>query len=415
MKILMVVFSALFLSVPVYAKTLTISCGSSAELEACSRYANAWAAQHGHHIEYVTAPANPTDRLAIYQQLLSGHSGRLDIYMIDVIWPATLANHAVDLMPHLKKNDEKHFDAIIANNTVNGKLVGLPWFTDVGLLYYRKDLLEKYKQNIPETWKEVEQVARLIQQGERTAGNQDMQGFVWQGKAYEGLTCNALEWVASMGGGNLVEASGQISVLNPKAIFALEQARHWIGTISPSGVLTYTEEEARGIWQKGNAVFMRNWPYAYFLSEAKDSPIAGKIAVTALPGSAVGAGKGVLGGWQLMVSRYSKNPQLAAELAAFLTSADVQKERALHHSLLPTYPHLYEDADLQKAHPFLTAVQSALLSATARPSTVTRAGYNKVSVEFFNAVHSVLSGKSSGKEALASLEGKLNRLRKRWK
>lgn len=411
-KILFVLMS--FFCISVYGETLRISCGSQAEQEMCAQYANAWSQQHGHHVEIVTAPANPTDRLAIYQQLLSSHSDRLDIYMIDVIWPAILASHAIDLMPYLKQNLEQHFATIIANNTVQGKLVGLPWFTDAGLLYYRKDLLEKYKQAIPKTWKELEKIATIIQQGERITGNPEIQGYVWQGKAYEGLTCNALEWIASLGGGRLVEADGRISVLNPKTLAALEQAKNWIGTISPRGVLTYTEEEARGIWQKGNAVFMRNWPYAYFLSELQDSPIAGKIGVTTLPGNEPNQGTGVLGGWQLMVSRYSKHPKLAAELASYLTSSAVQRQRALKYSLLPTYPHLYEDPELQKIYPFLASMKTTLLQATARPSSITRTEYNKVSVEFFNAVHAVLSRKSLAKEALTALDQKLHRLKKRW-
>lgn len=410
-----ILFVSMFLfCISIYAETIRISCGSQAEQEMCAQYAHAWGKQQGHLVEIVTAPANPTDRLAIYQQLLSSHSDRLDIYMIDVIWPAILAKHAIDLMPYLKQHLETHFPTIIANNTVQGKLIGLPWFTDAGLLYYRKDLLEKYKQAIPKTWKELEHIATVIQQGERKNGNPDIQGYVWQGKAYEGLTCNALEWIASWGGGRLVEADGRISILNPQTLAALEQAKNWIGTISPRGVLTYTEEEARGIWQKGNAIFMRNWPYAYFLSEHKDSAIAGKIGVTTLPGYVSNQGTGVLGGWQLMVSKYSKHPELAAELASYLTSAPIQRERALKYSLLPTYPHLYEDPELQKIYPFLASMKTTLLQAVARPSSITRTEYNKVSVEFFNAVHAVLSRKTLTKDALAALDQKLQRLKNRW-
>src|SRR6185503_12264416 len=105
----------------------------------------------------------------------------------------------------------------------------------------------------------------------------------FQGASYEGLTCNALEWIASNGGGHVVEPNGAVSVANKQAEKAVEQAKSWIGSIAPPGVLSYQEEESRGVWQTGNALFMRNWPYAYALGNGEDSPIKGKFEVATLP------------------------------------------------------------------------------------------------------------------------------------
>ena len=124
---------------------------------------------------------------------------------------------------------------------------------------------------MPTTWEELAATAKMIMDKERAAGNEDMWGFVFQGNAYEGLTCNALEWVKSNGGGQIVEPDGTISINNPKAAAAIDMAKGWVGTISPPGVLAYQEEESRGVWQTGNAVFMRNWPYAYSLGNGDDS------------------------------------------------------------------------------------------------------------------------------------------------
>ena len=164
--------------------------------------------------------------------------------------------------------------------------------------------------------------ARHIQDAERAAGHASLWGYVFQGKAYEGLTCNTLEWVASHGGGTFVDPQGKITIDNPQAAQALDQAAGWIRSIAPEGVLNYTEEESRGVFQSGNAVFMRNWPYALGLAEGPDSPIRGKVGVAPLP---AGTGPGArhaatLGGWQIAVSKYSHHQQLAAELAVFLTS-----------------------------------------------------------------------------------------------
>src|SRR5262249_6894979 len=155
---------------------------------------------------------------------------------------------------------DQHFPSIVASQKVEGRLVALPLFTDAPALYYRKDLLERYHAPVPRTWDEMAATAKMIMDKERKAGNSDMWGFVFQGKAYEGLTCDALEWVKSSGGGQIVEADGTISINNREAAAAIERARGWVGTISPPGVLAYGEEESRGVWQTGNSVFMRNWP-----------------------------------------------------------------------------------------------------------------------------------------------------------
>ena len=208
-----------------------------------------------------------------------------------------------------------------SNNTVDGKLVGLPWFTDGGLLYYRTDLLEKYGYTAPpKTWTELEEMAAKIQEGEHAAGNQDFWGYVWQGKPYEGLTCDALEWVYSSGGGTIVSPEKVITINNDAAAAALDRAYGWIGKITPPGVNSFQEEESRAVWHAGNAAFMRNWPYAYGLGEADDSAIKGKFDATALPGAEEGMSAATLGGWQVGVSKYSKNPEAAAKVALWLAS-----------------------------------------------------------------------------------------------
>jgi len=131
----------------------------------------------------------------------------------------------------------------------------VPFFVDAGLLYYRQDLLEKHGKKPPRDWAELTAMAKEIMEAERPS-NGKLQGFVWQGRAYEGLTCNSIEWVASFGGGSIVEPGGKISINNPQAAAAITLAKSWIGTISPEGVLNYAEEDARGVFQSGNAIYV---------------------------------------------------------------------------------------------------------------------------------------------------------------
>ncbi|SDL36602.1 carbohydrate ABC transporter substrate-binding protein, CUT1 family [Franzmannia pantelleriensis] len=397
------------------AADLTISCGAvGAELTLCQEGVHAWEAATGHSVDIVSTPNSSTERLSLYQQILSANSSDIDIFQIDVIWPGLLANHLLDLADVLGEDAaEGHFPAIIENNTVDGRLVAMPWFTDAGVLYYRTDLLEQHGFEPPETWEQLTEIARDIQDAERAAGNERMHGFVFQGRAYEGLTVNALEWVASHGGGSLVEHDGEISINNARAAAALGLAASWIGEITPNGALNYTEEEARGVFQGGNAVFMRNWPYAWSLAQSEGSEVRGKVGVTQLPAGAEGASAAGLGGWNLAVSRYSDNPELAAELVAFLTGLEEQKRRAIEGAYNPTLAALYEDAEVLEAVPFFGELYDTFVNAVARPSAVTGDAYGRVSNAFFSATHDVLSGSRSGEQAVADLERNLSRVKRR--
>ncbi|WP_374574509.1 ABC transporter substrate-binding protein [Phenylobacterium sp.] len=396
---------------------ISISCGAlGVELQLCTDAVHRWEKKTGNRVRIVSTPNSSTDRLALYLQMLASRTDEFDVLQIDVVWAGILADHLIDLRPYLGDAPKAHFASLIRNDTVNGRLVAMPWWTDVGVLYYRKDLLAEYGFAPPQTWQEMTRIARAIQAAERAKGHTRMWGYVFQGRAYEGLTCNALEWIDSFNGGAIVDAKGDITVDNPRAIEALSLAGSWVGTISPRGVLNYDEEAARGVFQTGDAVFMRNWPYAWALAQGQDSPVRGKVGVVPLPkGGPGGKHAGTLGGWHLAVSRYSKHPAEAASLVAFLTSAPEQKIRAVKAAYNPTIPALYGDPDVLAANPFFGALLPSLESATARPSRVAGPHYNRLSSDFWRAVHDVLTGDPAGPR-VAELNSDLDRLkyRARW-
>lgn len=370
-----------------------------------------WEARTGHTVTMVPMPASTTDQFGQYRLWLAAGNGDIDLYQTDVIWAPQLADHLVDLSDVAAGLMEEHFPSIVESQTVDGKLVALPIFTDAPALYYRSDLLEKHGASVPTTWEELTATAKAVQDAERAAGNDDLWGFVWQGNAYEGLTCDALEWVKSSGGGQIIEPDGTISINNDKAAAALELAATWPGSISPEGVLAYQEEEARGVWQTGNAVFMRNWPYAYTLGNGDDSAVKGKFGVTTLPtGQGHDTSAATLGGWNVGVSKYSDNQEAAIDLAMYLAGAEAQKTRTLIASNLPTIVSLYEDADIAREQPIIPQWKDVFLQAVPRPSAPTREKYNEVSTLFFTAVHSVISGEESASDALADLEDDLDDL-----
>ncbi len=388
--------------------TITVAAGNvGQELALTKAAAQRYMDSHpGVTVNVLDTPDFVQDRLGVYLQVFEAKSSDVDVFQIDVIWPGDLAEHFIDLNQYVPKDVvDQHFPAIVKNNTVDGRLIGLPWFTDAGLLYYRTDLLQKYGfSGPPKTWAELQSMAKTIQDGERAAGNADFWGFVWQGNAYEGLTCDALEWIKSSNGGTIISPDKVITINNQNAIDAVDRAAGWVGTISPPGVTSFGEEDARNMWQAGNAAFMRNWPYAYSLGNAADSAIKGQFDVSPLPAGPGGQPAATLGGWQLAVSKYSLHPDVAADVAMFLASPAEQKIRAIEGSFNPTVMSLYKDPQVLEAAPFFGSLYDVFINAVARPSTATAPNYNEVSTAFFNAVHDVLTGKENATDAMALLE-----------
>ncbi|MEN3598340.1 ABC transporter substrate-binding protein [Brucella melitensis] len=366
----------------------------------------------GNKVNIISMPSSSSEQFSQYRLWLAAGNSDVDVYQTDIVWAPQLSDQFIDLTEATKDVTDAHFPSIIASQTVNGKLVALPFYTDAPALFCRKDLLEKYNKPVPKTWDEMAATAKDIMEKERADGKADLWGFVFQGNAYEGLTCNALEWIKSSGGGQIVEPDGDISVNNEKAAAAIDRARGWIGTISPQGVLGYQEEESRGVWQTGNAVFMRNWPYVYALSNSADSAVKGKFDVAPLPAMAEGEPPAsALGGWNLAVSKYSTKQDAAIALVKFLASPEVQKAEAVELSRLPTIEALYDDKDVIAAQPFMANWKPIFQNAVPRPSAATKVKYNEVSSKFWTAVHKTLAGSGTAAENLELLEVELTELK----
>ncbi|EEY02913.1 ABC transporter substrate-binding protein [Brucella neotomae] len=366
----------------------------------------------GNKVNIISMPSSSSEQFSQYRLWLAAGNSDVDVYQTDIVWAPQLSDQFIDLTEATKDVTDAHFPSIIASQTVNGKLVALPFYTDAPALFYRKDLLEKYNKPVPKTWDEMAATAKDIMEKERADGKADLWGFVFQGNAYEGLTRNALEWIKSSGGGQIVEPDGEISVNNEKAAAAIDRARGWIGTISPQGVLGYQEEESRGVWQTGNAVFMRNWPYVYALSNSADSAVKGKFDVAPLPAMAEGEPPAsALGGWNLAVSKYSTKQDAAIALVKFPASPEVQKAEAVELSRLPTIEALYDDKDVIAAQPFMANWKPIFQNAVPRPSAATKVKYNEVSSKFWTAVHKTLAGSGTAAENLELLEVELTELK----
>jgi trehalose/maltose transport system substrate-binding protein len=371
--------------------------------------ANRFTKDTGIKVSVVPHPAASDQSYSQLVRAFSQKSSSIDVAMIDVVWPGALAPYLVNLKPKLGQQSKIHSAGIVQADTVGGKLVGMPWFGDFGLLYYRTDLLKKYGYSAPpKTWSQLFAMAKKIQDGEQKT-NPNFYGFVFQGNSYEGLTCNALEWIASAGGGHFID-SGKASINNSKARTILDAMRSQIGKVTPRGVTSYQEDQTEHAFDSGDAAFARNWPYQYGIGATAGSKVQGKFSVTPLPHGANGSSVATVGGWQLAVSKYSKHKDAAIEFVRYMTSKAVEKFDAITNSNVPTIPSLAKDKQVVRTNPYLKPA-TANVARVARPARFLGTHYNEASKVIYQGINQILNG-TSASSVLPSMQSKLNQILK---
>jgi trehalose/maltose transport system substrate-binding protein len=362
----------------------------------------------GIRVKLLSAPEGAVETLDAWRSLLESGAKTPDVYAVDVIWPEILAENLLDLKAFVPAQEiATHFSELIANNTVNGKLVALPCLVDVGLLFYRTDLLRHYGYSTPpRTWQELETIAARIQAGERARGQKDFWGFVWEGASSESVTCNALEWQASEGGGAIIE-NNMVTVNNLETGRALERAARWVGTISPPGVVAYKEWDAYNVWQAGQAAFMRNWATSHFGELIQGSITKDQFDIASLPRGRARIATTV-GGRAYAVSRHSLYPREASMLVRFLCRPDTQLNRIRKIGGSPTIPELYNDPGMLAANPYFSTILKTYRNDKVwRPSTKTGKRYPDISRAYYTTVHEILEGKQTAASALSDLQAVL--------
>ncbi|MCU0607118.1 MAG: ABC transporter substrate-binding protein [Candidatus Edwardsbacteria bacterium] len=357
-------------------------------------------------VKLLEMPESSTAQHDAYVTHLAAADQSIDIYSIDIIWTAEFAN-AGWLSPlggHVDTLQLKEFlPGTVAGCRYRDTLWALPWFTDAGLLFSRADILSESGSPVPKTWQQLETAAA------RLGAKHGMTGYVWQGQQYEGLVCNFLEVLWSCGG-DLFDSTGRPSLDSPEAAQAVAiMKRMFDGNASPPGVLTYKEEEARQLFTGGQAVFMRNWPYAWALAQdaAKGSAVTGRVMLSALPAPAGRGPASCLGGWNLAVSRFSKNQADAVALVEHLTSFEAQKDFALNGGRLPTRSAVYADGEVRRAYPHFEQLYAAFRTARPRP---VRPDYPALSDEIQLGLHRALAGNVTVAQALRELQERLMRM-----
>jgi multiple sugar transport system substrate-binding protein len=351
-------------------------------------------------------PQSSTQLHDLLTQKLRNRDRRLDVFVMDVIWPAEFASAgwALPLDGYLPAAERRNFlPAPLSANEYRGQLFGLPLFIDAGLLYYRKDLLEKYGLAPPRTWQELVAHAKTVLAGENDTR---LTGFSAQFKQYEGLVCNMMEYIVGNRGA-LWDAHRMTSAIDqPAALSAVRFVRDRIvGEISHRGVLAYEEPESLALFTQGQAIFHRNWPYAWAVANDNEkSKVGGRVGMMPLPGFTPGTGAAALGGWQIGVSRFSTKPDLAWRLAAFLTGNEVQRRIALATGRAPTRIALYDDPEIQKKIPQMKPLLETFDQAVPRPTTPVYAPLSNIMQRYFSTALALPNAAIDRRAGLAARE-----------
>jgi len=344
-------------------------------------------------------PASTDEQHQFYVINLEGRTQDFDVLSMDVIWVPEFARAGWlrDISSALPEEQRIEFfkgpmDAVVYNE----KVYAIPWYIDAGVLYYRKDLLQEYGFYPPQTWDELVKTAKVI-----TAKEKDLYGFIWQGKQYEGLVCNVLEYFWGNGGNVLQD--GKVVIKSTENGEALKFIHDLIFKyrVSPELVLTSIEEPTRHIFGNGKALFMRNWPYAWNIFNKEGSPVRGKVGVSVLPYFKGHRTASTLGGWQLGINKFSKHPEAAEKFIKYLTSPYAQKKLAITVGYKPTRKSLYKDEDLLREQPFIVGLYEVFLNARPRPVSPYYMAMTQIMQPEFSAA---ISGMKSPEKALETIE-----------
>jgi multiple sugar transport system substrate-binding protein len=333
------------------------------------------------------------------KRALQAKSTTPDVFAGDVIWPAQLASQGLvlPLDKYWPKSEwGKYLDGPVLDVQYKGHIYAAPWFTDYGLIYYRTDLLAKYNLPVPTTWEQLQSAAvTLVKKGAVK------EGFVFQGDQYEGLVCDALEYVNGAGG----------RIYGPMAAGTTAQAAKGLATMrsmitsgaSPDAVTTYQEPQTVPDFVNGNAAFARNWNYMWAIAQdPKQSKVVGKVGVIPMlhePGQSTGYS--TLGGWNFFVNASSKNPDAAWEFINFMIGSTAQNYYAVHGGHVMVLKSTYTDPQVLKANPYFATVVPKL-HILPRPTSPV---YSDISLRMQQDFHNVLTGSMTPEAAVSDVEG----------
>ncbi len=356
-------------------------------------------------VDYLELPSVATDQYSKFVTAFRSQSATPDVVQIDVTWPAQFAipGWLAPIDQYASKSYLSQFwPSAQAIGQVNGKLYGIQRYMDIGMLYYRTDLVDKYGGSVPQTSDQMENMARQILAKE--GGNGVKYGYLMPGKKIEAIVDEWLEFIWGAGGD--IGKAGALKVDGPAQVAALQYMHDLIYTkkLSPNGTNTYAPNDILALFQNGQAPFMRNWTFAYALANnPSKSKVAGKVGVAPTLGT-TGAGHGCTGGWVLGINAYSKYKDAAWTFIDYMLSKDTQTSLTLNTGLISSRPDVMNSATVLQKFPYVKQLSAILGTGNNRPQLKS---YNQFTTPLQAAINGVLSNQGSAQDALSSVQSQV--------
>jgi multiple sugar transport system substrate-binding protein len=365
---------------------------TTGETKEWSKRFNAKYKAQGLSVRIFEFPASADEQRNQFVQRQEARAADCDVFRSDVIWTAEFASQGwlYDMTPYVDRIKDRIIESSLETATYDGRVWGVPSYTNAALLYYRTDKVK----DVPATWQELYDQA--------ASGD----GMVFQGAAYEGLTCDWLELAFAAGGSVLSDDGRKATIDSPENVAATKLMVDAVKRgAAPRAVATYMEPESLAAWQSGRFAFMRNWPYAYGLSQDTDR-LKGKFEVAPLP-AYEGAGRAsILGGGNSVISVYSKNPGGALAVVDFLASQDWQTTLTAEFSQMSPFKATYDQPEVHKAIPFHAEIRKAIEQARARPVSPV---YPQISQAIYDNVNDAIAGRRSPEDAMKRAQTAIER------
>ncbi|WLD94106.1 ABC transporter substrate-binding protein [Alkalihalobacillus sp. AL-G] len=359
------------------------------------------------NVEFKEMPSDSGAQHNAYVTAFNGESDEIDVVDLDVVWPAEFAQagYVMALDRFIQKDGldmSMYNEGALSAANFNGKQWALPKFIDAGMLFYRTDLVKEGE--VPKTWDELVTKAKALK---AEAGTEF--GYLMQAKQYEGLVCNAVEFIASYGGA-IVDENGKVVVDSEDTIQGITKLVEIANAdFVPENITTFTEPESHTAFLEGNSPFIRNWPYQYSLAnDEEQSEIVGKVGVAPLPAGDAGSAA-TLGGWMTAINANTDQPEAAWKFLKFMAGPEGQKINAIHGSKAPTIPSLFEDAEVLEANPFFKeeGFVNALNSAVSRPVVP---NYPVVSEVIQIQISKAIAGEVTPEQAAKNMQTEIEKL-----
>ncbi|MEW9669354.1 ABC transporter substrate-binding protein [Ammoniphilus sp. 3BR4] len=358
-------------------------------------------------VKELEQPAKTDAQHDDYVTKLSTGDASIDVFAVDIIWPPEFgaADWTLPLNDYFTQEElDKFLPGPVEGNTYNGKLYSIPFYTDAGVLFYRKDILEKAGVQPPKTFEELVKLSKELKGQEGTE-----YGFVFQGNQYEGLVCGALEYMWG-NGGDVLNDKGEVVIDSKNNVEALQYMTDLVKSdFVPKGVTTYVEEDARTLFTEGKVVFMRNWPYAWGKSQEEGSKVKDKVGIVPMPvGPSGTAPAAALGGWNLAVNKNvsDENKEAAVKFIKFVTSPEGQKILAMG-GRQPILKETYKDQEVLAKNPHLELLYGAFVNAKPRPVSPI---YPQISDVMQIQIHKTITGEIKAEEAVKNMQEELSKL-----